>query len=136
MGLYLAVFENDEEIEGVEVGSYDDFNVFRKTVTESLENGVEGSRFPTLVLHSDCDGIWNHDEAARLRAELETIRSEFAKLPPRCFEGWQNDVERSIGLAPSNLAESFIDVDGEYLFDRLITLTQVAEDRRQPIVFQ
>ena len=137
MGLYLAIFESDEEIEGVEVGGYDDFGAFRDAVTKSLEGGVAGRRFPTLIVHSDCDGSWNPDEAARLRQELQTIRSEFSKLPPAAFSSsWQDEVARSIGLTPTNLAESFIDVDGEYLLDRLLALAEIAEARRQPIVFQ
>lgn len=137
MGLYLAIFENGEEVEGVELGGYDDFGAFRDAVTELLEGGAAGRRFPTLILHSDCDGTWDPDESARLKQELKAIRAEFSKLPPKAFtSSWQNEVARSIGLAPANLAESFIDVDGEYLIDRLVSLAEVAEERRQPIVFQ
>ena len=39
MGLYLCVFDEDEELEGVEVGSYSDFEFFRSSVTELLEQG-------------------------------------------------------------------------------------------------
>lgn len=137
MGLYLAIFENGEEIEGVDVGSYDDFGAFRDAVTNLLEVGAAGRRFPTLILHSDCDGMWNPEEAIRLKQELKTIRAEFSKLPPTAFpSSWQNEVAGSIGLRPENLAESFIDVDGECLLDRLVSLAEVAEERRQPIVFQ
>jgi hypothetical protein len=137
VGLYLALFENDDEIEGVEVGSYADFGAFRDTVTEVLEGGAAGSRFPTLVLHSDCDGSWNSDEATRLKRELTTIRVEFSALPPREFaSSWQIDVARSLGISPANLAESFIDVDGENLLARLIALAEIAEARRQVILFQ
>jgi hypothetical protein len=137
VGLYLAVFENDEEIDGVEVGSYEDFGAFRDTVTNLLERGAAGTRFPTLILHSDCDGTWSPEEAARLKEELKTIRAEFSKLPAVAFSSsWQNEVARSIGLTPVNLAESFIDIDGESLIDRLVSLAEVAEKRQQPIVFQ
>ena len=43
MGLYLCVFDNDDELEGVEVGSYSDFDFFRSTVTELLEGFLEAS---------------------------------------------------------------------------------------------
>lgn len=37
MSLYLCVFKGDEELEGVEVGSYEDWKAFVHTVCESLE---------------------------------------------------------------------------------------------------
>ncbi len=70
MGLYLAVFDDDEELEGVEVGSYDDFSWFRNTIVDRLEEGVAGSRFPTLIKHSHCDGQWSPSEAVALKVEL------------------------------------------------------------------
>ncbi len=49
MGLYLCVFADeatDEELEGVEVGGYDDFNLLRHAVADRLEPAGWGSRFP------------------------------------------------------------------------------------------
>lgn len=138
MGLYLAVFDGDEEIEGVEVGSYSDFGCFRETVTAALEAGRPGSRFPTLVVHSDCDGAWSSDDAARLREELVEIADGLRRLPPRMPEAgsWQSDIAKSLGLAPTNLYESFFDVDGELLVERLSELAQIADARRKEILFQ
>ena len=48
MGLYLCVFEADDidnELEGVEVGGYDDFGRLRETVSDRLEEGKWGSRW-------------------------------------------------------------------------------------------
>jgi hypothetical protein len=72
MGLYLCVFDesSESELEGVEVGGYSDYNLFRSAVTELLENGRAGSVYPTLVLHSDCDGEWSSVECSTLRREL------------------------------------------------------------------
>ena len=39
VGLYLCAFIDDEEIEGVEVGSYADFNCFREAVVAVVEDG-------------------------------------------------------------------------------------------------
>ena len=42
MGLYLCVFASsdlDEEVDGVEVGSYDDFHTLRTAIAEQLEGG-------------------------------------------------------------------------------------------------
>ena len=39
MGLYLCVFEGDEELDGLEIGSYADFNVVREYIVRQLEDG-------------------------------------------------------------------------------------------------
>jgi hypothetical protein len=138
MGLYLCVFDDDTEIEGVEVGMYDDFAVFRQTVTDILEGGRGyGSRFPTLLIHPDSDGEWTVEECKLLRRELETIAMEFQQLPSIPFNShWQNEVAKSVGLKPATLFDSFIDVDGEPLLERLIGLCDAAISRAQPILFQ
>ena len=48
MGLYLAIFDAENEIAGVEVGSYQHFSNFRNSIVDYYENGAAGSRFPTL----------------------------------------------------------------------------------------
>lgn len=137
MGLYLCIFNKEEELEGVEVGSYSDFEYFRANVTQYLESGSPGSRFPTLILHSDCDGEWVTTECALLKVELELIAAAFRAFPPIPLRsGWQELVAKSIGLRPSTLYESFIDVDGELLLERLIRLCEVAIDTKLSILFQ
>lgn len=137
MGLYLCVFDDDDELDGVEVGSYSDFDFFRSSVTEFLESGVAGSRFPRLIIHSDSDGEWSFPECESLRQELMTIASEFQQLPAIEFRAeWQRQVGKSLGLSPASMYESFIDVDGELLLDRLIRLCDVATQRAMPILFQ
>jgi hypothetical protein len=37
MGLYLAVFDDEHELEGVEVGAYADFSTFQDAVVNNLE---------------------------------------------------------------------------------------------------
>ena len=141
MGLYLCVFaspNDDDEIEGVEVGSYDDFHQLRSTVAERLEGGMWASRFPVLMSHVDSDGEWTPQEASQLRVELRTIEDELAVLPPTGFtEGsWQREVATMVGLAPESLVDCFIDVDGEPLIERLRELAEIAIDRGCPISFQ
>lgn len=137
MGLYLCVFEGDDEVEGVEVGSYEDFGALRKLIAEQLEGGDRGSRFPVLMLHSDCDGEWSVDEASRLAAELRDIRGELERLPPtETARAWQLAIMQKQGLQPRNLAECFIDVDGEPLFERLLDLCKAAQQSQEPILFQ
>jgi len=137
MGLYLAVFDDQEELDGVEVGKYEDFYVFRHAVTEDLENGSSGSRFPVLILHSDCDGEWSPSEAAALEKELEAIGEAFKRLPPIPYNSeWKKDVSKLLGLQPRNLYECFFDVDGEPLIERLIGLARLSIERQLPILFQ
>jgi len=141
MGLYLCVFASpigDDEIEGVEVGSYSDFSTLRSSVSERLEAGHWGSRFPVLMLHPDSDGEWSPAEASALLAELETIENEFRTLPPAPFiEGtWQSEAAKLYGIRPSSLADCFVDIDGEPLLTRLSELASVAISHNCPISFQ
>ncbi|MCP4308109.1 MAG: hypothetical protein GY788_25190 [bacterium] len=140
MGLYLCVFSNDvedEEIEGVEVGLYDDFDRFRSTVAERLEDNEWGSRFPGLMLHLDNDGVWEAEEAMRLGEELRQIAVELKQLPSEGFaDGWPSLVGKRFGLDPQNLFDTFIDVDGEPLIDRLLHLAKVSVASGRPISFQ
>src|SRR5439155_24003 len=105
-------------IDGVDVGSYNDFGRFRDAVAEKLENGRQGSRFPILQLHPDSDGEWTPDECRGLEAELTLIQTELATLPPADFGGDQKDIAEELDLVPLNLGDSFIDVDGESLLSR------------------
>jgi len=137
MGLYLCVFVGDEEIDGVEVGGYDDFRAFRETVNDVLEDGRRGLLYPTLMMHSDCDGDWSPEECHTLRIELERISEEFRRRPAVPFHSeWQKNVANLINLKPASLYESFIDVDGEPLLDRLQRLCAVAIENDAPILFQ
>jgi hypothetical protein len=45
-------------------------------------------------------------------------------------------VAKSIGLVPQNAFESFVDVDGEFLIERMRSLAEVALNRGLPILFQ
>jgi hypothetical protein len=137
MGLYLCVFDEDEELEGVDVGSYSDFEFFRSSVTELLEDGIAGSKFPTLIIHSDSDGEWSVSESETLRHESTTIAHGFKQLPPTQFHAeWQQQLGKLLGLKPASLYECFIDVDGEPILDRLIQLCDVAIERKLSILFQ
>ncbi|HEX3624545.1 MAG TPA: Imm70 family immunity protein [Verrucomicrobiae bacterium] len=137
MGLYLCIFDGDDEIDGVEIGSYADFGELRDYVARELECGVIGSRFPTFMLHSDCDGEWSASNCETLQHELGEIEAELKQRPPvPFFSEWQRLVAKSIGLHPQNAFESFIDVDGEFLLDRLQVLVKKATERGLPILFQ
>jgi hypothetical protein len=141
MGLYLCVFSSaaaDDELEGVEVGSYEDFNSLRYAVSERLEAGNWGSRFPVLMLHSDSKGEWTPAEASALLQELQTIENEFRAFSPVPFAdgSWQGQAAKLVGIAPTSLADSFIDVDGEPLLARLRGLASAAVRYECPISFQ
>jgi hypothetical protein len=137
MGLYLCIFDGDEDIEGVDVGAYSDFDFFRSVITEELEGGQSGAKYPTLVLHSDCDGEWSIPECVGLEKELEEIAGSLQKRPPRPFNAeWQRAVAKSQGLKPASLLECFMDVDGEPLVKRLALLCRTAQEHGLPISFQ
>ena len=136
MGLYLAIFEGDEELDGVEVGAYADFSAFRDAVVSNLEAGNAGDRFPTLILHSDCDGEWTPEQSVALELELNTIAQEFADFPPMSLDGWRAEVAKMFGIKPTNLGDCFFDVDGEPLLERLIGLARLSQQRNLPILFQ
>lgn len=137
MGLYLCVFKEDIEIDGVEIGSYDDFSYFREKVEEFVENNKWGEVCPTLMLHSDCDGQWTVEEAKILEEELLLVKKVFIEKPSiETNSAWLKDVKKLLGLKPSNLYESFIDIDGELLIDRLINLCRISIMEDEPILFQ
>jgi Immunity protein 70 len=137
VGLYLCIFDDEEEVDGVEVGAYAEFDVLRDYIVEHVEGGDFGSRCPTFVLHSDCDGEWSVADCGSLRDELALIETEFKARPPVEFRAdWQRVVARRVGLQPRDAFESFIDVDGEFLIARLQQLTRLAIERGLPILFQ
>lgn len=136
MGLYLTIFDGEDELDGVEVGSYSDFGVFRDTVVRQLEPGKAGSKYPTLILHSDCDGQWSPSEAVELEKELEDIGKNFRQLPPAALSGWQAQVAKTFGIQIKSLYDCFFDVDGEPLLERLINLAKLSQRRNLPILFQ
>jgi len=137
MSLYLCIFDEDDELDGVAVGAYSDFGNFRDIVAGVLEGGKWGSRFPVLMSHSDCDGEWSVDDCRKLHVEIDTITTELRQLPPReFFAEWQKSVAKKIGLHPANLYDCFIDVDGQPLLERLVSLIELAQRRGLPILFQ
>lgn len=137
MGLYLCVFDGDDELEGVEPGYYADWGFLIDTIVGKLEGGKRGSRFPILVLHSDCDGVWTTHECRILRSELEQIINSFKNEQPIPFQAeWQKILSHELHLIPQTLFESFIDVDGELLLERLLELVKVAIKADKPILFQ
>jgi hypothetical protein len=84
MGLYLCIFagdDGDEELDGVEVGGYDDFGEFRDLIARLIERGTWASRFPVLMNHPDSQGEWGPAQASQLQRELTVIRAELAAMP-------------------------------------------------------
>lgn len=137
MGLYLVVFDDENELDGVEIGLYKDFEHFRINVMNFVEDGKHASKCPTLMLHSDCDGIWNPSESALLKDELKLIESIFKSLQPIPIEeGWQQNIVDTYGLKMKTLFDCFFDVDGTPLIDRIMDLCELSISRNLDIVFQ
>lgn len=139
MGLYLCVFgsdDNDDDLDGIEVGTYDDFDKFREEIHRRLEPGEDwGARFPTLLQHSDSDGEWTVAECRTLRDELTAIRTEFVAIDAPPYTGWQAEAAGHAGHRATDLATYFIDVDGEILLDRMNDLARLAIETGRPITF-
>lgn len=138
VSLYLCIMDDDEdEVDGFQPGAYSDFGAFRDYIARELEHGEAGSRFPTLMLHSDCDGEWSVNDCATLQGELTTIAAEMKARPAVALaSGWQKNVATDAGLVPRSAFESFIDVDGEPVVERLQKQVATARERGLPILFQ
>jgi len=135
MSLYLSIFAGDRELDGVEAGPYADFNALRHTILQEIS--AADAAFPTFLGHSDCDGEWSPSDCVLLRRELAAIAIGLKQRPAIGFtSAWQAEVARSIGLSPRNAFECFIDVDGQFLLDRLQHLAEVAVQQHLPILFQ
>jgi hypothetical protein len=139
VGLVLCVYEDREsgdDIDGFQVGSYSDFGAWRDFIAAALENGEWGSRFPTLMMHSDCDGEWSPEQCVALKQELDTIRDEMAKLPVVAYPArWQQQVAEEFGLTPQSALDCFINVDGENLVEAIARLADLAIRLGKPIDF-
>lgn len=136
MGLYLCIFDGDDEVASVEVGSYEDFGVFREMVLDLVESGDFASVCPILMDHSDADGEWSVENCSGLVAELDTIASVFAQHEAISWpaEKWQSALLS--GAKPKNLLESFIDVEGGILVFQLRALAECAVDLKLAVLFQ
>ena len=137
MGLCLYVFSTDsvgeeepDEVAECNVGHYSDFSCFRDTIVAKLN----ASRYPTLMQHSDCDGEWTAAELPTLEDELTEIASEFKRLPPEePREAFEHTAAERVGA--SSLYDCFHDVDGENLFESLLSLCGAAKEHGRPITF-
>jgi len=138
MGLYLCIFNNEEdEIDGLEIGRYEYFGLFRDSVTKHLENENWGSIYPILVTHSDCDGVWTPEECRDLLIELEEIKESFMKLPPdNDIINYKKEIFNLFGIKKENLYDCFVDTDGENIIDRLQVLCKKAIEHDLDIMFQ
>lgn len=137
MSLYLCIYAADREVDGVEVGPYADFNALRDAIAGECGASAAADRYPTLLAHSDCDGEWSPQACVALRRELAAIAAALKQRPAIGFPSeWQREVARSAGLQPRNAFECFIDVDGEFLIERLQHLVDTALRYRLPILFQ
>ena len=136
MGLYLCVFREDEELLGVDVGSYDDFERFRDAARARDRRMFR--RYGALRVNMSPTTHWSPREAARLAGELVHLREALRQAPAQPFPSgsWQAARAAELGLAPTSLAECFFDFDGGPLFDRLLELCRVAVEAREPILFQ
>ncbi len=137
MGLYLCYFVGDEEMDGVEIGSYQYFGIFRDYVNILVENYDAGSVCPKLIMHSDCDGEWSTQDCKELLKELEVISEVFKKTEPQDAPiEMKKDIFNFYKIKPKTLYDCFIDVDGNNIIERLAKLCLDAIDAETKILFQ
>ena len=140
MSLYIAVFSNDEsddEVDGVDVGSLEDYNAFRALITAEFRDG-EGKRgLPLLLESADNQPGWRAEDVPALLDEIEVVRQAFMSRPAHDFGdgAWQARVLARLGVRPRSLNESVVDVDGEPLLDRLAALARAAIGLQRPVEF-
>jgi hypothetical protein len=136
MSLYLCVFRGEEELDGVDVGSYEDFERLRD-VARSIDGRVF-RRFGILRTNVSPTTAWRPRAAARLEAELRAFAQELRSRPPRPFPdgSWQARVAAARVTAPATLYDCFFDVEGRPLVERLLALCRLSIETRQPILFQ
>ncbi|MBQ9902117.1 MAG: hypothetical protein IJM51_07005 [Clostridia bacterium] len=136
MSLYLCAMDCregcDNEIDGVEVGSYEYFGEFRDCVCRYVEESQWGSRCPVLMRHSDCDGTFTPEDCKALMSELSLIYSVFSALPPDSSIAANQGREGHF----SNLCDCFVDIDGVNLIQRLYGLCQCAVESGVSVYFQ
>lgn len=76
-------------------------------------------------------------ECEKLKSELSEIIMLLKAHPPMPFVSeWQKSVARASGVVPSSAFESFIDVDGGFVLERIYSLASVALASQRPILFQ
>ena len=133
MGLYLCIFDEaqEDELGACDVGHYNDFGCFRDTIARHMG----AADFPVLMTHSDCDGEWTVEELRALVRELETIAAKFRTLAPEQPKGaFEHTAEYRQGA--KSLYDCFHDVNGQNLFESLITLCKRGISSERPISFQ
>lgn len=64
---------------GNRMSSYGYFGSFRHAVCVLLEDKMWGSRYPSLMNHSDCDGYYTPHQSKKLAKEMEDIQREFKR---------------------------------------------------------
>lgn len=135
MSLYLYIPNGNDELDGMEI-CYAEFGIFRNAIVRELEGGVAGSKFPTLILHSDCDGTWSPSEAQALEQELRVISKELRRRPPiHIATEWRDLVLRRSEIRFKTLYDCFFDAQGEALLGRLTDLAKLSQQHGLPIVF-
>jgi hypothetical protein len=140
MGLHLAVRQDDKELDGFDIGSYADFDRFLSHVSQTLEGGEPGAKFPAVINGPDRDegegDDWSVKYCGRLRAELAAIAAAMKAQPPVPFASAEHEkVAKAKGITPRSAYESFINGSGQFLLDGLQRLASTAVERQLPIQF-
>lgn len=77
MSLYLCIFIDTIEAQGLDMGSYSEFNAFRTKLLQVKAYSRTPYSLKTLLYHSDCEGEWTPKECKKLIFELNYVRDLF-----------------------------------------------------------
>lgn len=140
MSLYLCVFDFSDnfenEIMGVEVGSYSYFGVFRDCICKYVENNQRGSRCPYIMNHEDSNGVFTPNDCSNVLHELSLIKGVFTNIP------LDNDIIANMPNLLQNkkpcktLADCFVDIDGCNLIEQLTLICKCSIETNLNLYFQ
>lgn len=140
MSLYLCVFDfsdtYENEIMGVEVGSYAYFNVFRDCISKYVENDRRGSKCPYIMNHNDSTGVFTPEDCKNVLHELSLIKNVFLNIPTNNDIIEQNSHLLQDKNLCENLADLFVDIDGCNLIEQLELICKCSIKTNLNVYFQ
>ena len=125
----------------VEIGSADFLHAFFATISENLEPGGWGTRFPQLMNHL-YKGELSGDQSGTVLEDLKVIRKELSELGTDKLalgldsEDTRQAADIGINLDSKRLDECFITVSGKNLFDVLFECLEYTSEENIPTVIK
>lgn len=139
MSLYLCVLDFSEgyenEIKGIEIGSYDYFSCFRECICKYVENNKWGSKCPIIMNHEEGNGFFSPDDCKKVLNELLVIKRVFENIIPD--NSTLQKVKKYKKIQSSMvLRECFTDVDDCDLISQLEMICELSVQKELNVYFQ